>query len=88
MCPDPIKSRRRNRVSRGDNLNFVFSSEESSISLYFLRFNSERISFLPCSTQPTQMVKDVHVGNFVKQELTIFVHKPGKGLSIWGQFLE
>ena len=57
MWPDPIKSRRRNRVSRGDNLSFVFSSEESSISLYFLRFNSEIISFLPCSTELTYLQK-------------------------------
>lgn len=47
MCPDPIKSRMWKRTSRGENRNLVFSSEESSISLYFLRFNNEKISFLP-----------------------------------------
>jgi hypothetical protein len=49
MWPDPIRSRRWNRTSRGDDLNLVFSSEDTSISLYFRRFSNERTSFLPCS---------------------------------------
>jgi hypothetical protein len=49
MWPDPIRSRRWNRTSSGDDLNLVFSSEDTSISLYFRRFSNERTSFLPCS---------------------------------------
>ena len=67
MCPDPIKSRMWKRTSRGENRNLVFSSEESSISLYFLRFNNEKISFLPCSPWETQIVKISNYFYYYKQ---------------------
>jgi hypothetical protein len=37
-----------------------------------------------------QRVKDVHIDKFanLKSEIPVKVHKPGLGLSVWGQFLE
>lgn len=45
--PDPIRSRRWNLISRGEKRRCFFSKRANIISLYFLRFRNERISFLP-----------------------------------------